>query len=104
MTTIQTIPITEVDRHWAQVAQQARRTHVVITRHGRPWVRLGPCSEALRATLARSHWTCPAEIAGQWFGMVARRSHAIGAILVLHRGRPSLLITPIQINYGILVS
>ena len=94
--TDQRIPITDADRHWSRVALAGSRGLVTITRHGRPWVELRPCSEALRAALERRHWTAGARSAALGFCSLARLAHQVGPIIVLRRGRALLVISPAQ--------
>ena len=96
----QTIPITVADRHWARVALAGSRGLVTVTRHGRPWVMLRPCSEALRARLERDHWTAGARSAALGFCSLARQAHALGPIIVVRRGRALLIVSPLDAMFG----
>ena len=76
-----TIPISEARRRWSEVATEALRSPVLLTRHGRPWVLVLPVSAHLLALLGQLP-TVRHRDAGRGLCCVAAAVQA-GAVLVL---------------------
>lgn len=90
--TEQTIPISIARAEWRRVAMAGAKTVVTVTRHGRPWVMLYPCSEADRAARRWDTWEMPVGSAKRWLCSLARMARAFGPIIITRNGRAALFV------------